>query len=238
MPLFFYLELIITIQHVNIPDAQRHEPKGASSAASKSVYSADGLGSGVWQKIASDNIKGLAGDGGSTNLRPITDGANGFVLRSAAVLGSMVISGNTNAITLSAASDSTLNTNTDYILMTGTGAPWAVENAFGGVTFSTNRLTVPVTGIYKIDLWSTIIGWPTASSKISVKYRINGSTFSTRHPMARTPATTSDPGELTGFGLIALTANDFIQLYVASTGAGGLVFGDLNTTLTLQIQTA
>lgn len=228
----------MTIQHLNIPDGQRHEPKGAGSAPANTIYSADGLGSGTWQKVKSNNIQGVAGDGGSTNLRPITDGANGFVLRNAASFGSMVISGNTNAITMTAAVDNTLNTNTDYILMTGTGAPWASENLFGGVTFTTNRLTVPVTGVYKIDLWSTIIGWPSGASKVSVKYRVNGGTFSTRHPMGRAPATASDPGELTGFGHISLNAGDFLQLYAASTVSGGLIFQDLNTSLTLLIQTA
>jgi len=149
----------------------------------------------------------------------------------------MAITNNTNAFAVTAAADSTLNTNTDYVLLTGTGAPWASENLLG-ITFTTNRLTVPVTGIYKIDLWSTIIGWPSTAAKISVKYRVNGSTYSSRHPMAKSPASATDPGELTGFGHIALNANDFIQLYVASSVTGSLTFGDLNTTLTLVNQTA
>lgn len=228
----------MTIQHLNIPDGQRHEPKGAGSAPANTIYAADGLGSGTWTKVKSINLQGSAGDGGSNNLRPITDGSGGFNLRTAAALGSMVITGNTNAITMTAAVDNTLNTNTDYILLTGTGAPWASENLYGGVTFTTNRLTIPVTGIYKIDLWSTIIGWPSNAAKVSVKYRINGTTFSTRHPMARAPAVATDPGELTGFGNINLNAGDFLQLYVASTVSGGLIFQDLNTTLSLVIQTA
>jgi hypothetical protein len=223
---------------LNIPDGQRHEPKGASSAPSNSVYSADGAGSGAWQKVKSNNLQGVAGDGGSNNLRPITDGANGFVLRTASAFGTMAVSANTNAFSVTAAADSTLNTNTDYVLFTGTGAPWASENLFGGVTFTTNRLTVPVTGIYKIDLWSTVIGWPSNAAKISIKYRINGGTFSTRHPMAKSPAVATDPGELSGFGHIPLTAGDFLQLYVASTVTGNLTFSDLNTTLSLVIQTA
>jgi len=227
----------LTIQHRNIPDAERHEPKGASSAAVGSIYSSDGVGSGVWQKVKSSNLSGVAGDGGNNNLKLVTDGSGGFVTRTNAAFGTMAITGNTNAFAVTAAADATLNTNTDYVLLTGTGAPWASENLVG-VSFTTNRLTVPVTGFYKIDLWSTIVGWPSTATKVSAKYRVNGTTFSTRHPMARSPSTTTDPGELTGFGHIMLNANDFIQLYIASTVTGGLILSDLNTTLTLIQQTA
>jgi len=36
------------IQHSAIPDGQRHEPKGISTASSGQVYVASGTGSGVW----------------------------------------------------------------------------------------------------------------------------------------------------------------------------------------------
>jgi hypothetical protein len=40
----------MTIQHSAIPDAQRHEPKGASSAVARTVYISDGAASGTWRK--------------------------------------------------------------------------------------------------------------------------------------------------------------------------------------------
>jgi hypothetical protein len=40
----------MSIQHVNIPNAQLHESKGVSTAAANSVYIANGTGSGVWRK--------------------------------------------------------------------------------------------------------------------------------------------------------------------------------------------
>ena len=39
------------IEHKNIPDAGRHEPKGASTAAAGSVYVSDGAGSGSWTDL-------------------------------------------------------------------------------------------------------------------------------------------------------------------------------------------
>lgn len=44
------------VQHKDIPDAQLHEPKGASTAANGRVYVSNGSGSGSWQKVKDDNI--------------------------------------------------------------------------------------------------------------------------------------------------------------------------------------
>lgn len=41
----------MTIQHSAIPDGQRHEPKGVSSATDKQVYIANGSASGTWRKL-------------------------------------------------------------------------------------------------------------------------------------------------------------------------------------------
>lgn len=227
----------MTIQHASIPDVYLHEPKGVVTATSGQAYHANGAGSGAWRKSLNTDIQGLTGDGGSTNQKIVTDGANGFVMKQDSAFGSMVITNNTNAFTTVAASDSTLNTNSDYQLLTGTGAPWAPESLYGGTTFNTNRITVPVTGYYRVDLWATIAQWPSASAKVSVKYRINGTTFVTRHPLARSPGTASDPGALSGFGLALLTAGDFLQIYIAATASGNLIFSDLNTTIELMRQT-
>lgn len=40
-----------TIQHKDIPDANLHEPKGIVTAANKSIYKANGGGSGAWSKV-------------------------------------------------------------------------------------------------------------------------------------------------------------------------------------------
>lgn len=40
----------MTIEHASIPDAKRHEPKGASTAANRTVYHSDGAASGTWRK--------------------------------------------------------------------------------------------------------------------------------------------------------------------------------------------
>lgn len=47
----------MAIEHINIPDGERHEPKGASTATIDQVYASDGAGSGEWREIPySDTI--------------------------------------------------------------------------------------------------------------------------------------------------------------------------------------
>jgi hypothetical protein len=41
----------MAIEHKDIPDAQRHEPKGISAATNKQVYLANGSGSGIWSRV-------------------------------------------------------------------------------------------------------------------------------------------------------------------------------------------
>jgi hypothetical protein len=41
----------MAIEHVNISDAERHEPKGASTAAENTVYISDGATSGAWETL-------------------------------------------------------------------------------------------------------------------------------------------------------------------------------------------
>ena len=39
----------MAIEHVDIPDGERHEPKGISTAATNTVYVANGSGGGTWE---------------------------------------------------------------------------------------------------------------------------------------------------------------------------------------------
>lgn len=41
----------MAIEHVNIADGKRHEPKGASTATIDQVYKSNGAGSGTWAEI-------------------------------------------------------------------------------------------------------------------------------------------------------------------------------------------
>lgn len=71
------------IEHKDIVDAERHEPKGASTAANNTVYSSDGAGSGAWQKIKNVNLDGITA-AGTLGYFLLADGAGGFSFAPAA----------------------------------------------------------------------------------------------------------------------------------------------------------
>lgn len=221
------------VQHASIVDPNIHEPKNISIAAADTAYLANGAGSGSWRKIDSLALKGLAGDGGLVDRKILTDGTNGFRLVRDMAYGGMGIFGNTNSFAMTAAVDATLNTNSDYVVLTGTGAPWLADPVgLLGVTFSVDRLTVQTTGIYRVDLWATITSFPSNTAKISVKYRINGTTMTLRHPIVKSNSV-GDNGNLNGFGIGLFNAGDYIQVMVASTVTGGLILSDVSAVMTL-----
>jgi hypothetical protein len=165
-------------------------------------------------------------------MRTLSNGSGGFQFKTDAAYGTMEIVNNTNAFTTTAAADPSLNSNTDYVLINGTGAPWQATSVMLGVTFNTNQLVAPVAGIYRLDYWANIAQFPTATSKVAIKHRLNGATFANKHPMANAAATT-DARNISGCSMIQLAINDYLQLYVASTGAGSLILSDVHFSLQL-----
>lgn len=50
----------MAIEHVDIPDGERHEPKGAASATIDQVYVSDGAASGAWRTLPFQDTVTLA----------------------------------------------------------------------------------------------------------------------------------------------------------------------------------
>lgn len=221
----------MAIEHKDIVDAQRHEPKGASTALSSTVYISNGAGSGVWRKIDASEIEGIGSDGGVAGLTVVSDGAGGLEFSNTHVHGSMVITNNSTNFALTAVADTTFNTPSQFTLLTGAGAPWASENLHD-MTFTTDRLTAEVDGIYMINLWMGIGAYPSSSARVSIRYLLNGITYSSRKPTVKSGGVGAQD-QLSGFGLLSLSAGDYVQLTVASDATGNLLINDCNSTLTL-----
>lgn len=147
--------------------------------------------------------------------------------------GSMTITNNTSALAMTAGD---LANNSSYVTFTGTPAPYVGEN-LEGVSFSVDKLTVPFTGIYEVSAYMNISQFPSTTAKIGMKYKVNGSTFSSRAPKVKS-AVTSDETQITGFGLVSLNANDFVQIAVASDANGNLIVRDMNVIIKLVRKTA
>lgn len=218
------------IQHKDILDADRHEPKGASTASPNTVYVADGEGSGVFRPVSFGELTGTTINLATPNQRLVTIGGEVGGVPDV-VYGAMSISNNINAFAVGAAVDPTLTSTSDYVLMTGTGAPWALD-ASSAVTFTSNRLTVPVAGVYRIDLWGDITSYPSSSTTLALRYRVNGTTFEGSKSQSK-PNTAGSYGNMSSFNYVTLTEGAYIQLMIASTVAGGVVFENLGLSVTL-----
>lgn len=221
----------MAIQHKNIPDAELHESKGVASAVSNTAYFANGTGSGSFKKVGSETLKGLSGDGGNANRRILTTGDNGFKLVVDAAYANMHITNNGVPFPVTAVADPTLNTGSQYVVLTGPGAPYTSSVA-SGITFSTDKLTITTAGVYELACWANISLFPSNTAKVGLKFRVNGTTVSPMKVAVRSNAN-GDYGNLVAFDYVTLAANDYVQLMIASTATGNINFENLNLTMNL-----
>ena len=219
----------MTIQHKNIANDQLHEPKDINTASSNTTYFSNGAGSGVWKKVGAETLSGISGDGGISRLKIVTDGANGFDLVRDYSFGKMHITNNLVPFAVTAAADTSLNTSSQYVLLTGSGAPFA-NGLEDGVTFSVNKMTVDFAGVYDLNFWACLTGFPSNTAKVGVKFRINGSTFSDMKAVTKSNSN-GDAGNLAANDLITLGVGDYIQLYIASDVTGNIVINNMALTM-------
>lgn len=219
----------MTVEHVTISDPQIHEPKGVSTAGINTTYVADGAGSGAWGKIGSAQLEGIAGDGGIADQHVITDGAGGFVLAKEAIYGSMVINNNGITFGMTAVADTTFNTPAQYTLMTGASFPWASET-LDSVTFDTDRIIVPVDGVYLITSYFNIGQFPSTSAKLALRFRSSGVTYTPRKPTVKSSGSGAE-AQLVATGLVSLLAGGYLQAYIASDASGTLLIRDANVSI-------
>lgn len=82
------------IQHVDIPDGERHELKGASTALVGQIPVSDGVGGTSFKKITASNLEGVTGDGPLSIVNGnLTTGKNAYALIRKTSSNSAVIEG-------------------------------------------------------------------------------------------------------------------------------------------------
>lgn len=220
----------MSVEHKDITDPNLHEPKGVSTAAANRLYVANGTGSGSWKKVDSKALQGTDGDGSTANRTVLSDGADGFKLSPSPTYGNMAITNNATNMALTAVADTTFNTASQFSTITGAGAPWAGEN-LSNITFATDKLTIVNAGVYKIETYLNIGSFPSTTAKIAIRYKVNGTTYSTRKPTIKSSGTGAE-GQLIGLGILTVAANDYVQIAVASDTTGNLLIRDANVIIT------
>ena len=211
------------IQHRDIPEAQLHELKGASTSTAGQIPVSTG-GATTWGDMAD-----IATTGASAGETFVANGAGGGTWKLEQTYGEMEIIQNTTGQALTAAADSTLYTNSDYVLMT----QW-VAGETGGVTYAANGLTVPTTGEYTLSTWFN----QTSSINnvlVGVKFAVNGviPTAGTVPTLRRKFGTGADVGSLSGSKLVSLTAGDTVTLYIACDNSATITTSDAVVDLSL-----
>lgn len=171
--------------HKDLPDSELHEPKGIASALSDEVYEADGSGSGSW--VNNFAYGQLAIDNGS----------------------------DTNDIALSAATDSTLNTDSDYVKLNVTGLWQDDGSERTTVSASDGDITVDHPGVYEISFYCSLYNDKSAETDIAFKWGLNGTLSSTK--LVDTFKGSGQRHSVSSSAIYSgLTTNDSIDLYVAA----------------------
>lgn len=163
------------------------EPKGIVSALADQVYVADGAGSGLWKDLAAP----------PTVVPP--------------TFASLIAQG-TSSITLAAATDTTLQTNSNYTPLNNTNM-WATEVAYGSITASpsSGEIVITTAGYYQVCL-SGILTDSATNAKVGIIFG-DGTTFKLNRSIRTMPATGTT---IAVRSIVQLAANEAIAPYIAS----------------------
>lgn len=144
--------------------------------------------------------------------------------------GQQIITANSTALSLTAATDSTLQSTSDYTQVTGIfdAVPHGHKN---GVTQQTNQLTVVQDGIYRIELYANTSSDAT-STVCGFRFAIDGVIGVSRQPK-HLMKTAGDINNAAAFGFISLSASEVVTLFIAADKTCNLTIEDAVFQLTL-----
>lgn len=206
----------MAVDHKAIADAERHEPKGASTAAINSGYFSNGAGSGTWTKVKNVNLDGVGASVGAGYFI-VANGSGGFSAAPAAH-GSVYFSNFITPYTLAAT--------TSYQKI----APTTVASGEPVVmTEGTDcKLTYIGTGPIHLDLvWQASFDQSTGSNKdVYVALYKNGALV----PGSEVALTTVSANKVASsvHKDVHATAGDYFEIYCKISAAASVNFYSLN----------
>lgn len=199
-------------EHVDIASADCHEPKYMTAAtaadAGKVLTPSSTAGQSELRKLSRTELSDLKEH-----------------------YGEQLVTNNATTIATTAATDGTLNTNTDYAQVTSVwdATPSGQNN---GITQGANgALTVSAAGVYKVSFWCNVSS-DTASSYIAFKYVIDGTTFSGQKITAFV-RNIGDMSHASATGFVSLTANQVLTLDYACDKSVAMTIEDLGIQMQL-----
>lgn len=198
-----------SISHKNIPSAQAHEPKGVESAVNKSLYVANGSGSGTWSKIGPQSLSNISTNGVAGQFVAV-DGSGNFVLASAPS-GSIYFYNVSTPYTLTypsaftKAAPTTIATGSPVLITEGTNA----RLTYTGTT-TTN---LSISAIISLDQATG------ASRDIECAIYKNGAVVNGSHSIIT--VTSGDKHSFSSQADVTASLNDYFEVFIKNNGASG-----------------
>lgn len=220
----------MAIEHNAVTDPNRHEPKGIIVASKDQVYKAAGGGidGGSW----GDSLP-VGADTALLKQIFISDGAGGGTWNfGGSVHGEMVIVSNTVSVALTAAADSTLGTDTDYI-RAGAGIGAWQSGALDNVGFSVDKLVISIPGDYQLTFWADL-QISNTNTLVAVKFAINDLIPYSVRKISMQSNNANNVGNISGSAILPnMALNDTVSLYTAADAATNIIVKDAGMILTL-----
>lgn len=219
----------MTIEHNAITDPNRHEPKGISTASANQVYAATGgaTDGGTWK-----DMQPVGFDTATAGEVYVSDGSGGGAWKNSVnIHGEMTINGSTTAIALTAASDGTLSTDSDYTKLTAASL-WEA-GVLSDVTFNVDELVAPIAGTYEVNFWA-VLSTSALATLVGIKYAINDSApYSGRKILSLSKAA-DDIETVSGIGYVdSLTVGQTLSFYIAADKNTNVLVREAGVTLKL-----
>lgn len=217
------------VRHSSLTGSDLHEPKSVATASDNETYVADGVGSGTWKE---PEPKGVSGANSGDVYIADGAGSGSWLPFGGAEYGEMAITNNSTAISLTAASDGTLNTDSDYTKVDS--GLWTSTNA-NGVTFdASGYLLIDTTGLYEVSFWCSSFVAATGTNLYAFKYSTDdtNTTLSPRK-IKRQSNNAGDYGAIAASGYVNLTAGDKVSMWVACDASTNFTIEDGGLTVVL-----
>ncbi len=187
------------------------------------MYTSDGAGSGAWSQVDADVLQGTINNSVAANLRVITDGSGGFSTEPtpASSFGSLNLTDNTTVKAVTAAGDTTLNSDGDFTVL---DISLTTENLVN-MGSTSNSLVMQASGLYLIDFWANVKA-SVNSTKFSLKFVVNDTDFVARGPKL-TCVTAGQIYNMSANGIHNFNSGDTLKVYIAADKSADITIEDM-----------
>jgi len=144
----------MAIDHKAVTDAERHPPKGASTASASEFLAAKGADDTEFRAVQTNELGTTGGAEGDT-VRVKADGTLEFIEETGTVHGYMGLANNSTVVAVTAAGDATLNTDSQYIKITNGSSDLWDTFTDEGVIITDDYIQIEVAGDYEINYWAS-----------------------------------------------------------------------------------